>query len=221
MTRRAAGTDQQIQRAVVKRLDWSADVRAEHIGVAVTDGAVTLAGEAVGSAEKSAAVAEATRVRGVVAVVDEIVVRGTAGTVNDADIARSAQTMLTQHPQLRDEPITATVAGHVLALHGDVRRGEQRDAAQRAGAAIAGVASVVNDIVVRPTATVAQTRAHIASALARGTEIEIAHLRIDIVGDEATLHGNVHSWYERRAAERAARGVPGVIDVHNELVVTF
>jgi osmotically-inducible protein OsmY len=221
MTHQAAGSDQQIQRAVVKRLDWSAEIRSEHIGVAVTAGAVTLAGEAVGSAEKTAAVAEATRVRGVVAVVDEIVLRGAAGTVNDADIARSAQTMLMHHPQLRDESITATVTDHVLALRGDVQRAAQRDAAARAGAAIAGVASIVNDIAVRPTATAAQTRAHIAAALARGTEIEIAHLRIEIEGDEATLQGNVHSWYERRAAERAARSVPGVTDVHNQLVVTF
>jgi osmotically-inducible protein OsmY len=220
MMRRAGGTDSQIQRAVVKRLDWAAGVRSEHIGVAVTDGAVTLAGEAIGTAEKVAAVAEATRVRGVVAVVDEIVVRGVAGMVNDADIARSAQAMLTRHPSLRDEPITATVVDHVLRLHGDVQRATQRDAADRAAEAIAGVMSVVNEIRVRAAPTVAQTKAHIATALARGSEIEVAHLRTDIDGDKVTLQGNVHSCYERRAAERAARSVPGVTNVDNQLVVS-
>ena len=61
----------------------------------------------------------------------------------------------------------------------------------------------------------------VRAGLARGTEIEIAHLSVDVDGGEATLQGNVHSWYERRAAERAARSVPGVTDVRNQLVVTF
>jgi osmotically-inducible protein OsmY len=157
----------------------------------------------------------------VVAVVDEIVLRGAAGTVNDADIARSAQTMLTQHPRLRDEPVSATVTDHVLALHGDVQCRAQRDAAERAAVAITGVASVVNQIAIRPAPTVAQTKAHIAAALARGTEMEVGQLRIDIDGDEVTLQGSVHSWYERRAAERAARSAPGITHVHNELAVTL
>jgi osmotically-inducible protein OsmY len=221
MTRQVGGTDLQIQRAVVKRLDWSAEVRSEHIGVAVTDGAVTLAGEAVNCAEKAVAVTEATRVQGVLAVVDEIVLRSGVGTVNDADIARSAQSMLTQHPQLRDEPITATVADHVLRLHGDVQRRAQREAAERAAVAIAGVASVVNQITIRPAPTSAQTKAHIVAALAQGAEMEVAYLRVEIDGDVVTLQGSVHSWYERRAAERAARSAPGVSEVHNKLAVTL
>jgi osmotically-inducible protein OsmY len=51
--------------------------------------------------------------------------------------------------------------------------------------------------------------------------MEVAYLRVEIDGDVVTLQGSVHSWYERRAAERAARSAPGITDVHNQLVVTL
>ena len=48
---------------------------------------------------------------------------------------------------------------------------------------------------------------------------EADYLRVEVNGQVTTLHGNVHSWYERRAAERAAAEVPGITTVDNQLVV--
>ena len=53
-------TDHQIQSAIVKKFDWSPDIAAEHVGVAVTDGAVTLSGEVGTPTERRAAIQLAT-----------------------------------------------------------------------------------------------------------------------------------------------------------------
>jgi osmotically-inducible protein OsmY len=213
--------DDRIQHAVVQRLEWAPDVRSAHIGVAVTDGAVTLAGEAATVREKTAALREATRVPGVDAVVDEIVVRDRLQTVHDADIARETQRMLVNHPQLREQSIVAAVRDHVVTLTGWVDRPGQQDAAARATFAIAGVQAVLNEIAVRPVPTIDAVRAHLAAAMVADGGRPIANLHVEIDGSVLAMRGNVHSWYERRIADRAARAIPGVTEVRNELVVVF
>jgi len=42
---------------------------------------------------------------------------------------------------------------------------------------------------------------------------------IEIDGDTVRLSGVVHSWIERRNAERAAWSAPGITDVVNDLEV--
>ena len=214
-------TDSQIQHAIVKSLDWSPGVRAEHIAVAVTDGAVTLAGEAVDLAEKDAALRAASEVAGVVAVVDEIEIRGTAAGLNDADIARTATDAIEASPALRHQNVTATVHDRVVTLAGVVEEPDQRNAAERVAYGVPGVRAVVNDLRVLPRPSSAETRQRIAEALMHGVDSEIEHLAIEVADHTATLNGTVHSWYERRAAEQAARTVPGVTTVDNNLTVSY
>jgi osmotically-inducible protein OsmY len=214
-------TDQQIQRAIISRFDWSRDIDSARIGVAVTDGAVTLSGEAASRSEKDAAVQAATRVRGISAVVDDIVVGDVGCPINDADIARNMQSMLRHHDELKEAPIVATVHEHVVTLTGIVDEAEQCETACRAAAVLPGVGSVIDRLAVRPSPTVEQLADAITGALVCGVESEVAHLRIGVDGCVATLEGNLRSWYERRVVERAVRAVPGITDVHNQLVVTF
>jgi BON domain len=142
MIRENLNTDHQIQTAIIKRFDWSPDVSAEHIGVAVTEGAVTLSGEVESLAERNAAIREATRIKGVAAVVDDIVVGRTGHPAHDADVARSVQSMLTHLPDLYNQSVSATVLEPVRqARHGTThpgcglrRRGRQRLIARHARA---------------------------------------------------------------------------------------
>ena len=68
-------TDSQLQRDVMKELEWEPRIEAAHIGVAAKDGVITLSGSVPSYWEKYEAVRAAKRVYGVKAVVDEIDVK--------------------------------------------------------------------------------------------------------------------------------------------------
>jgi Predicted periplasmic or secreted lipoprotein len=166
------------------------DVRSEHIAVAVTDGAVTLAGEATDVAEKQAALRAASEVAGVVAVVDEIEICGAAAGLNEADIARAATDAIEASSTLRHQSVSATVHDRVVSLAGVVEEADQRDTAERVAYAVPGVRAVVNDLRVLPPAGTDETKQRIAEALMHAVESEIDHLAIEVDDHTATLNGS-------------------------------
>ena len=82
-----------------------------------------------------------------------------------------------------------------------------------------GVRSVVHELELRPIPTPEHVKRSVVEALTRGVQHEADYLRVEVNGHTTTLHGSVHSWHERRAAERAAAQVPGITAVDNQLVV--
>ena len=66
-------TDKQVQKDVIAELNWEPSVNATHIGVEVSDGVVTLAGQVDSYAEKIGAESAAQRVTGVKAIAVETV----------------------------------------------------------------------------------------------------------------------------------------------------
>ena len=84
-------TDEDIQRDVLAELRWDARVRPSEIGVSVKNGIVTLTGWVDSYTKKWAAEEAAQRVKGVVAVANDIEVRLPASAERtDADIAAAA-----------------------------------------------------------------------------------------------------------------------------------
>ena len=213
--------DQDLHRAILKRLEWAPEIAAEHVLVAVRDAVVTLSGEAFSPAEKKVAVRTAAEVQGVTAVIDEIVVRDAVGTVDDTDIVTAMTDVLAHHPRLADQPISATVQGQVVTLSGMVDSPEEQLAARRVAQAVLGVRAVVEHLTLPPAPTRSQAQARLAEVLGGQATGGAPQVDIHLTGHVATLEGNVHSWYERRMAERAARSVPGVTEVENKLVVIF
>ena len=214
-------TDQQLRAAVLKRFAWSPEVHFTGVGVAVRDGVVTLSGAVANAGEKRAAVRSALAVQGVVAVIDEIAVPSAVGAVDDPDVAEGVRAALHAHPALPAERITVGVHHQVVTLSGRVNSLEQRRAARRAAQAVIGVRAVIDELTLPPAPTASQTKARLIEVLGRAGTADIDQVEIKLDGHVATLEGNVHSWYDRRAAERAARSVPGITDVCNKLVVTF
>ena len=219
MTTTHLKTDHQIQTAIVRQLDWSPDVESEHIGVAVTDRAVTLSGEVASLSEKDAAVRAALQIHCVAALVDDIEVRSGVGLVNDADIARAVDEALGLHVQLIDASITAVVHEQVVTLSGTVDWHFQREAARRAIETLPGVRDVIDGIAVRTVTTRDDTEAEILTALERGARDDAGRIEVSVVGHRATLRGPVHSWAERNRVEQAAWAARGVTDVVNNLNV--
>jgi len=214
-------TDQQLHAAVLRRFEWSPEIHGHAVGVAVRDGIVTLSGAAGSAAEKRAAVRSAREVQGVLAVVDEIAVPTAVGAVDDPDVAADVRAALGEHPALEAERITVGVHHQVVTLSGGVNSLEQRRAARRCAQAVLGVRAVIDELTLPPAPTASQTKARLVEVFGRAGSAHVDEVDIKLDGHVATLEGNVHSWYERRAAEKAARSVPGITDVRNKLVVTF
>src|SRR5438094_6984773 len=84
-------TDEEIQKDVFTELKWDACLQPNEIGVVVKDGVVTLTGWVDSYLKKWAAERATHRVRGVVAVANDVEVRlPTAVERTDADVAAAA-----------------------------------------------------------------------------------------------------------------------------------
>jgi osmotically-inducible protein OsmY len=217
MTSTLRRTDAELTTAVTQELEWVPGIDASHVGVSVTDGAVTLAGE-VGSHHEKLAAAKATRVRGVVGLAQEIVVRGSRGAVNDADITRQAGESLLRAVNV-PTTVKAAVHDHEITLTGAVEWQHQRKAAARAVQYTEGVSSLLNLVRVAPVANPVGIGNSIEAALLRSAEVEARHVTVHVAGGVVTLSGTVRTWTERRQVEDASWSAPGVAVVSNVLHV--
>ena len=143
-------SDHLLKASITEELEWSPEVTADHIGVGVHDGTVTLSGQVNAYPEKVAAVAATLRVRGVTGVADEIEVQHDRGHLADSEIAGAAARILTSNVVLPLGRVTATVRHHRVTLEGTVQWQYQRDNAVRLVAGLHGVAEVVNRIQLAP-----------------------------------------------------------------------
>lgn len=214
-------TDSQIQAHVMQELKWDPSVSHEHIGVAVSDGIVTLSGTVPTYIEKTAAEKTAQRVAGVRAVVEKIEVKLPGSHKrDDQDIAKALVTLFQWNVQVPDDLIKASVENAWVTLSGRVEWDYQRKAAENCAKGLTGVNGVTSNIVIN--SRVAQPEAikqRIEDALKREVHREAQHISVDVHGDKVTLSGNVHSFAEMESAKWAAWSAPGVTSVENKLHV--
>jgi len=212
-------TDKAIQEAVLRELEWDPQVDAAHIGVAVSNGAVTLTGRASSYTEKLAALRAAERVHGVTAVADEIEVQLPGASVrNDAEIAEQIAQTLRWNPLVPDT-VRAEVRNGVVTLRGEVEWAHQREAAERAVRDITGVRAVTNLITVKPRVEAKAVKERVAEMITRSASMDAEQIEVTTDDGTVRLKGRVHSLWEKRLAEQAAASAPGVARVENQLVV--
>lgn len=113
--------------------------------------------------------------------------------------------------------IEVEVSDGAVTLRGVVRGGGQRGMAEKLAAEVDGVSSVRNELLDDPT-----LEGTVARALGRDPRVHLSTtvVRIKSFNGVVTLRGPVQTEVQQMAAEAAVRGVPGVIDVVNRLVVT-
>ena len=213
-------TDKELKQHVENALDWEPSLDASDIGTSVDESVVTLRGNVGSYAEKVSAERVALRVYGVKAVANDLIVHLVSGYERtDTEIAQAAVAALKWNTMVPNERITVTINNGWLARTRTLDWQYQKDAAARAVRDLTGVKGVTNNIAVKPQVKTIDVRDKIEAAFKRSAEIDAR--RIDVVTQDGKviLTGNVHSWAERREAERAAWAAPGVTQVEDRIAV--
>lgn len=213
-------TDDQIKRDVEDELKWDPDVRADEIAVKVNGGVATLTGFVPSYGQKFQAVKDAKRILGVAGVADDIEVRLPGIDQRpDPDVAADAIAALKAQLPYTREQVKLVVRHGWVTLEGEVEWNYQRDRAANAVHRVRGVNGVTNSLQLKNVATPADIKRRIENAFKRSAAIDANHISIEEHGSDLVLSGTVGSWAERREAERAAWGAPGVLHVDNQLVI--
>jgi len=114
-------TDTQIQHDVMEQLRYEPTIKAEEIGVGVTDGVVRLSGSVDSLWKKWAAERAAERVFGVRAVAEDIKVKLPGPLArSDEDIARAASQVFEWNVLVPHESIKMNVEHGIVTMNGEV-----------------------------------------------------------------------------------------------------
>jgi osmotically-inducible protein OsmY len=213
-------TDRQIQENVQQALDWDPSIDAADIGVTVDQGVVTLHGDIHSFVEKQAAERVALGVYGVNAVANDLNVQlGAERKRTDSEIAQAIVSALRWSASVPHDKIDVAVTNGWVKLSGKVDWDYQRSAAGRIVRDLTGVVGVSNTITLEPHVSVADVQSKIEAALKRSAEVDSRRINVTASDGKVVLSGNVHSWFERDQARRAAWAAPGVKSVEDRIMI--
>ena len=215
-------TDLDTQSDVLDELNWTPNVKANEIGVAVKEGVVTLTGTVESYLARQAAQDAALRVRGVHAVANDIEVRlHTSAERTDSDLALAILNALKWDAVIPTDNLDVAVSHGFVTLKGQVEWYYQREAAARVVQRLAGVKGVSNLVAVAAHPAPADIRQRIERALVRSAEIDADTITVSVDGSIATLKGTVRSYAEKVAAGRTAWLAPGIVTVDNQIKIAY
>ena len=209
-----------LQTDVQDAIKYEPLLHAAEIGVIAEEGVVTLTGVVDSFPKKYEAEDAAKKVKGVKAVVDQIVVQITKRNfLTDQDIAAVALQAIKDSLVVPSDNVQLTVEAGWITLEGAVRWEFQRDQAREAVRHLNGVKGVLNKIKLKSEVRDEVQADAIRQALRRHWSIHAENITITVDGTHVTLKGFVSSVYEREEAEKIAYKTPGVWFVDNKLEV--
>jgi osmotically-inducible protein OsmY len=212
--------DRQLQEAVLAEFLWEPSINAAHIGVVADKGVVTLTGHVGSYLEKSAAERAARKVRGVLAIAEEIKVLLPVETERtDAAIAHAAIDRIAWEASVPADSVQVKVEDGWVTLTGELNWHYQRVTVERVIAGLRGVVGITNLTSIRVRPNVVNIGHDIGAALHRSW-FDPSTVNVSVAGNKVTLSGTVHTPGDKWKAASTAWGSPGTMEVENDLVVT-
>ena len=213
-------TDAELKKDVLSELSWDPLVPETRVGVAVSDGVVTLTGHLDTYAQKVASKRAVERVGGVKAVAMELdVVPLGAHERSDTEIAAAVQHAMSWNSSVPKERIKLSVEKGWVTLSGELDWDFQRRALERMVRPLTGVVGIINNIGLKAAVAPVDLSKRIEDALTRQAIREAQRIEVTTNGGIITLKGRVHSWAEKNAAEGATWSAPGVTRIDNQLTI--
>lgn len=216
-------TDEKIRQDVLDELRHDVRIDSTNVTVDVKNGVVHLYGTVPTYFQKVTAGQDAERIKGVRQVVNDLVVT-LVTPWTDQEIANAVRANLARDVRIsHPEEIQVTVVNGVVTLSGKVGSyAEKFDAADDAWTA-PGVVDVVNNITVVPphVRSDAEIAADVRNALQTDPAIDATNVHVTVINGTVYLRGSVPTYYQVQQASNDAWGVPGVVNVINELTVSF
>jgi osmotically-inducible protein OsmY len=213
-------TDITLRQNIMDELEFEPSIDAADIGVAVDAGVVTLTGHVPTYAQKSTIETVVKRVRGVKGIAEEIEVRAFGQhRTGDDEITKRALNTISWNTVVPTDAVQVKVQKGFVTLSGKVEWQYQKNAAAAAVRPLEGVSGIINLSDVTPHVSTGDVKRRIEDALKRNAEVEAKAIRVDVADGRVTLEGHVHTWPERRAAERAAWSAAGVKTVVDHITV--
>lgn len=212
-------TDHKLKEDVTAALGWEPSIAADHIGVAVEDGVVTLTGHVDSYWQKSQAERAIGRVKGVKGLAEELEVRLPGHMKKgDDEIAQAALHRMSSDIAIPKDAVKVKVQKGWVTLTGEVEWHYQKDAAAREVRSLAGVTSVSNNVTVKAHPNTAKISGDISHALHRNYFTD-ENVKVTADGGKVRLTGHVPSWSDRGLAFATAWMAPGVTSVQNDISV--
>ena len=209
-----------LQHRIWEELRWEPLLHHEGIVVDVEGSMVTLGGTVRSYADRVTAETAAKRARGAREVRSTLTIVPPDECVRtDTEIAAAGTHALEWDVRVPHERITVQAAGGVLTLRGALELEAQRLAALEAVRNLVGLRDVIDLLQVTPGARRAHLRDLVETSLKRHPRLRGDRIRVEAHEGGVILHGAVRSLAEREEAEEAARSVPGVSRVDDDLEV--
>ncbi len=212
--------DVDIQQDILAELAFDPEVKRTDVGIEVDGGVVTLTGTVETYTERWAAERAASRVTGVRALANEVVVKpeGT-GMPDDTEIATGIANAF-EHNVLIPKGVDIRVSHGGVTLDGTVQWQYQRNVAEKVARATRGVKWLSDLIeVTQPPVAPHEIETGIKQALVRSAAVDADRVHVSVSGGYVTLSGTVRSYAERRDAQDAAWRAKGVTLVTNTIGV--
>lgn len=213
-------TEDEIERDVIDALIGDVRLSLRGLNVVVSEGKVTLRGDAPNFYQRCVAERVVSRIKGVTEVVNELLL-GEVTPVSDEDIADSLLSALGRDALVPKDQVSVKVERGIVHLAGVVDSSLARSSAEDDARLIMGVKGIVNEIEVAsgPRLTDLQIASDIRSALLRDLLLGPSEIVVSVEDGVATLDGSVSTDDLCRRVEDVARQVAGVLSIRNRVVV--